>query len=252
MWDSDHKEGWGPKNWCFQTVVLEKTLESSLDCKEIKLVNLKGNQPWIFIGRTDAKAEAQNTLATWYEELIHSKRPWCWERLEAKGEGDDRGWDGHTALLTQWSWTWANSRRPEQQESLACCSPWGCRVGYNLVIEQQQEKLYLEPAPIGILIVYFMNCWRLSVNWLWKLKMPGGPVSERTHTFMSFTSKRPIGLSWQRSEKTPLLPPTGRGGKVIILKYTQGKITPFVICLWHSILLSILCKKAQLSRETTL
>lgn len=89
-----------------------------------------------------------------------------------------------------------------------------------------------------------MNFWRLSVNWLWKLKMSGGPVSERTHTLMSFTSKRPIGLSWWRSEKTPLLPPTGRGGKVIILKYTQGKITPFVICLWHSILLSILCKKS--------
>ena len=54
----DHKESWVPKNWCFQTVELKKTLESSLDCKEIKPVNPKGNQPWIFIGRTDAKAEA--------------------------------------------------------------------------------------------------------------------------------------------------------------------------------------------------
>ena len=54
----DHKEGWAPKNWCFWIVVLEKTLESPLDCKEIKPVNPKGNQPWIFIGRTDAKAEA--------------------------------------------------------------------------------------------------------------------------------------------------------------------------------------------------
>ena len=57
MWELDHKEGWVPKNWCFQTVVLEKTLESPLDCKEIKPVNPKGNHPWIFIGKTDAEAE---------------------------------------------------------------------------------------------------------------------------------------------------------------------------------------------------
>ena len=58
MWELDHKEGLTPKNWCFWTVMLEKTLESSLDWKEIKPVNPKGNQPWIFIGRTDAEAEA--------------------------------------------------------------------------------------------------------------------------------------------------------------------------------------------------
>ena len=58
MWVLDHKEGWTPKNWCFQTVVIEKTLESPLDSKEIKPVNSKGNQPWIFTGRTDAEAEA--------------------------------------------------------------------------------------------------------------------------------------------------------------------------------------------------
>ena len=59
MWELDHKEGWTPKKWYFQIVVLEKTLESSLDCKEIKAVNPKGNQSWIFIGRTDAEAEAE-------------------------------------------------------------------------------------------------------------------------------------------------------------------------------------------------
>ena len=58
MWDLDHKEGWAPKNWCFHIVVLEKTLKSPLDSKEIKTVSPKGNQPWIFIGRTDAEAEA--------------------------------------------------------------------------------------------------------------------------------------------------------------------------------------------------
>ena len=58
MWELDHKEDWEPKNWCFKIVVLEKTLESPLDCTEIKPVNPKGNQPWIFTGRTDAEAEA--------------------------------------------------------------------------------------------------------------------------------------------------------------------------------------------------
>ena len=58
IWELDHKEGWVPKNWCFWAVVLEKTLESPLDCKEIKPIDPKGNQPWIFIGRTDAEIEA--------------------------------------------------------------------------------------------------------------------------------------------------------------------------------------------------
>ena len=90
-WELDHKESWAPKNWWFWTAVLEKTLESPLDCKEIKPVNPKGNQPWIFIERTDAEAEASNTLA-WCEELTYGKTPLCWERLKAKEEGG-RGWD---------------------------------------------------------------------------------------------------------------------------------------------------------------
>ena len=64
MWGLDHIEGWMPKNWCFQTVVLEKTVDSPLDWKEIKPVNPKGNLPWIFIERTDPEAEAPITLAT--------------------------------------------------------------------------------------------------------------------------------------------------------------------------------------------
>ena len=71
-------------------------------------VNLKGNQSWIFIGRIDAEAE---TLILWpqWEELTHWKTPWCWERLKAGGEGDNRGWDGRMASPTQWTWVWASS-----------------------------------------------------------------------------------------------------------------------------------------------
>ena len=106
MWELDYKESWVPKNWCFWTVVLEMTLENPLDCKEIQPVHPKGNQSWVFIGRTDVEAE---TLATWCEELTHWKRPWCWEGLGAGGEGDDRGWNGWMASLTQRTRVWASS-----------------------------------------------------------------------------------------------------------------------------------------------
>ena len=80
-------------SWCFQTVVLEKTLKSRLDCKEIKPVNPKGNQPWIFIGRTVDEAEAP---ILWPHDVqsCAGKRPWCWERLKANREEGGRAWDG--------------------------------------------------------------------------------------------------------------------------------------------------------------
>ena len=104
------------KELCFWTVVLEKTwtvdlentLESPLDFKEIKQVNPRGNQSWLFIGRTDVEAETPILLATWCKELTHWKSPWCWETLKAGGEGHDRGWDGLMASLTLWTWIWAS------------------------------------------------------------------------------------------------------------------------------------------------
>ena len=109
MWELDYKEAWAQKNWCFWTVVLEKTLESPLDCKEIQPVHPKGDQSWVFIGRTDVEAETPNTFATWCKELTHLKRPWCWERLRAGREGDIRGWDGWMASPTWWTWVWVDS-----------------------------------------------------------------------------------------------------------------------------------------------
>ena len=108
MWVLDHKENWAPKNRCFWTVVLEKSLESPLDNKEIKPVNPKGNQPWIFIGRTDAEAlilwppEAKNWLM-WKDH--DAGKDW---RQEEKGMTE--GWDGWMASLTQWTWVCINSR----------------------------------------------------------------------------------------------------------------------------------------------
>ena len=86
MWELDYKDSWAPKNWCFWTVVLEKTLESPLDCKEVQPVHPKGDQSWIFIWRTNVEAE---TPIVWPPdaELTHWKRPWWWERLKTGEEG---------------------------------------------------------------------------------------------------------------------------------------------------------------------
>ena len=105
VWKLDHKEGWARKNWCFWTMVLEKTLESPLDCRESQPVNPKGNQSWIFIGRTNA--EAETPILCLPNELTHLKRPWCWERLKAGGE--DGGWGGWVASPTRWTWIWVGS-----------------------------------------------------------------------------------------------------------------------------------------------
>ena len=125
MWELDYKESWALKKWCFWTVVLEKTPESPWDCKEIKLVNPKGNQPWISIGRTDADAEAPILWPPDAKKRLIGKDPdsgkdW---RQEEKGTTEDEmvGWHH-----------WLNGHGSEQapgvgdgQGSLACCSPWG-------------------------------------------------------------------------------------------------------------------------------
>ena len=89
MWQSDYKEGWVLKNWCFWTVVLDKTLESPLDFKEIQPVHPKGDQPWVFNGRIDVEGE---TLILWPPDAKSwlTWKDWCWDRLRAGGEGDDK------------------------------------------------------------------------------------------------------------------------------------------------------------------
>ena len=108
IWELDYKGSWTPQNWCFWTAVLEKTLESPLDCKEIQPVHPKGNQSWIFTGRTGAEAETPILRLPDVKNWL-TKRPWCWERLKAE-EGNNRGWDGWMALPTWWTWGWVSSR----------------------------------------------------------------------------------------------------------------------------------------------
>ena len=125
MWELDYKESWALKNWCFWTVVLEKILESPLDCKEIQPVHLKGDQSWMFIGRTDVEAETAILRPPDAESWLIWKDPDAgkdWRR-EEKGTTEDEmvGW--HHRL---------KGHEFEQapvvghgQGGLACCSPWG-------------------------------------------------------------------------------------------------------------------------------
>ena len=117
MLELDYKESWAPKKCCFWTVVLKKTLESPLDCKEIQPVHPKGNQSWIFFGGTDVKAE---TPIVWPPDAKNwlIGRILSWEWSKAGGEGHDRGWDGWMTSPTQWTWirinykSWCWTGRP--------------------------------------------------------------------------------------------------------------------------------------------
>ena len=110
MWKLDYKESWVQKNWCFWTVVLEKTLESPLDCKEIQPVHPKGNKLWIFIGRTDAEAETPILWPPDAKNWLIGKDPDAGKdwRQEEKGMTEDEMVGGHHQ--TQWTWVWVSSR----------------------------------------------------------------------------------------------------------------------------------------------
>ena len=110
MWELDHKEGWELKNWCFGIVMLEKTLENRLNSKRSNWSIWKEISTLSIHWKDWCWSWSSKTLPTWCEEPTHWKRPWCWERLKAGGEGICRGWDDYIASLTQWTWIWAISR----------------------------------------------------------------------------------------------------------------------------------------------
>ena len=133
MWELDYKESWALKNWWFWTVVLEKTLESPLDCKEIQLIHPKGNQSWIFIGRTDVEAETPILRPPDVKNWLIWKDPDAgkdWGQKE-KGTAEDEmvGWH-HQLNGHEFGWT---LRVGDGQGGLACCGSWGYRVGHDWV-----------------------------------------------------------------------------------------------------------------------
>ena len=127
MWELDCKVSWAPKNWCFWTVVLEKTLESPWDCKEIQPVHPKGDQSWVFIGRTDVEAETPILWPPDAKSWLIWKAPDAgkdWGQ-EEKGTTEDEmvGWH-HQLNRHEFGWTPGVG---DGQGSLACCSSWGCK-----------------------------------------------------------------------------------------------------------------------------
>ena len=151
VWKLDYKESWVQKNWCFWTVVLEKTLESPLGCKEIQLVHSNGNQSWIVNGRTDVDAE---TSILWPPDAMG-----MWERLKAGGEGDYRGWDGWMASPTQWKWVWVN-----------CWSWWW--AGRPCVLQSMGSQ------KVG-------HDWATELNWFYKNLSPLINMVAKICTFFS-------------------------------------------------------------------
>jgi len=147
MWEVDHKKAWALNNWCFGTVVLEKTLESPLDCKEIKLVSPKGNQFWIFIGRTDAEAEAPI--------LGHlMQRTDSFENTLMLGKIEVRRGRGQQDKIFGWH-HWLNGHEFEHtlgdgegQGSLTCCTPWGLKESY-MTEPLNGNKYLLEGEGVG-------------------------------------------------------------------------------------------------------
>ena len=152
MWESDCEESWAPKNWCFWTVVLEKALESPLDCKEIQPVHSKGDQPWMFVGRNDAKAE---TPVLWPP---HAKN---W--LPGKDSDAGRDWGQEEKRTTEHKMAgwhhWLNGHESEWtpgvgdgQGGLVCCNSWGHKES------DTTERLNWTDSDVG-LERFYTNTW---------------------------------------------------------------------------------------------
>ena len=173
MWELDYKESWGLKNWCFWTMVLEKTLESPLDCKEIQPVHSKGNQSGMFIGRIDVEAETPIFWPPDVKNWLIWKDPDAltdWGQ-EEKGTPEDEmaGWH-HQLNGHEFGWTPGVSDR---QGSLACCSSWGRRVGHDWVNWTELSTSAFKAYPVWKRPSIFL--WQvgiLCINWDWNHLVP--------------------------------------------------------------------------------
>ena len=171
MWELYHEEGYVLKNWCFWTVVLDKTLGNPLDCKEIKPVNPRGNQSWIFIGKTDAEAEVPILWPPDVKNWLIGKDPDAgkdWGQEKKMIEDEMVGW-----------YHWFNGHELEQtpgdsegQESLVCYNPWGCKE-FNTTEWLNNKKVFLYLATLalscvmGDLVAGACGYGSLTRDWTW-------------------------------------------------------------------------------------
>ena len=183
MWELDCEESQAPKNWCFWTVVLEKTLVSPLDCKEIQPVHPKGDQSWVFIGRIDAEAE---TPILW---LPHAK---CWligkdpdagrdwgQEEKRTTEDEIAGWhhrlDGH-----EFEWTPGVG---DGQEGLACCNSWGCKES------DMTERLNRTEMMASLVVQMVKSLPAIQETWVQSLDWKD-PLEKRIATHSSILACR--------------------------------------------------------------
>ena len=175
------------KNWSFWTVVLEKTLESPLDCKEIQPVHPQGYQFWVFVGRTDVEAETPILCPPDVKSWLIWKDPNAGK--DWGEEKDDRGWDGWMASLTQWTWVWVDSGswwwtgRPDVLQFMG-----SQRVGHDWATELNwNDVLYLYPNHL----LSFLPFFRVVFIWCILTCFPGFSLEAAFHVNMF-----PVPQSW--------------------------------------------------------
>ena len=181
-WELDSEESWAPKNWCVWTVMLEKTLESCLDCKEIQPVHSEGDQSWVFFGRNDAKAETP-VLSPPHAKVwligkdSDARRDWG---QEEKGITEDEFAEWHLRLDgCEFEWTPGFG---DEQRGLACCDSWGRRVGHDWATELNWICIYKNPA---VILIKIMLTYR-SVWENWYLSHNTFPIDEQNRVYLFF------------------------------------------------------------------
>ena len=202
MWELDYKESWAQKNGCFWTVVLEKTLESPLDCKEIQPVHPEGDQSWVFIGRTDVEAETPILCPPDAKSWLIGKDPDAGKdwRQEEKGI---TGWDSWMAPLTQWTWVWVNSGswwwtgRPgvlQPMGSQRVGHDWATELSWKVLLLYMRSKFLILRIPCSWKVInhskeeeglpWWLRWWRICVQ----CRRPG---------FNPWVRKTPWRRKWQ-------------------------------------------------------
>ena len=142
MWELDYKESWVPKNWCFWTVVLEKTLESPLDCKEMQPVHSQGDHSWVFVGRTDVEAETPRFGPPDVKNWLIWKAPDAgkdWGQEEKEMTEDEMDGCHHWLNGLEFGWTLEVG---DGQGDLVCCGSWGCKESDTTKWLNWTELLY--------------------------------------------------------------------------------------------------------------
>ena len=179
MWELDCKESWTLKNWCFWSEVLEKTLESPLDSKEIKPVHSKGNKSWILTGRTDGETE---TLILW---LPNAKKWLIWKDPDAgkywrREEKGTTGWDGWVASLTRWTWVWAGSRswwwtgKPgvlQSMEAQRVRHDWVTELSWTVFLNPRVNRFRIVTCTVILISKGYARIFSAMVN-IWIKQFP--------------------------------------------------------------------------------